>query len=96
VHAECPSPGLHIRAVVVDNASVDLPTIAEEVAANDWTSWVTCVAAPTNGGFAYGNNLGIQLTYMNGTPAYVRLLNPDAQVRPGAIISLVAVSGGAP
>jgi N-acetylglucosaminyl-diphospho-decaprenol L-rhamnosyltransferase len=89
VHAECSSPGLRIRAVVVDNASGDLPTIAEAVVANDWTSWVTCVAAPTNGGFAYGNNLGIRQAYMNAKPAYIHLLNPDAQVRPGAISSLV-------
>lgn len=58
MHAECSSTGLHIRAVVIDNASGDLPTIGEAVAASDWTSWVTCVAAPTNGGFAYGNNAG--------------------------------------
>jgi N-acetylglucosaminyl-diphospho-decaprenol L-rhamnosyltransferase len=81
--------GLKIRAVVVDNASGDLPTIAAAVAANGWSAWVTCVLAPVNGGFAYGNNLGIQQAYAGGRPAYVQLLNPDAQVRPGAIGSLV-------
>ncbi len=81
--------GLQIRAVVVDNASGDLPLIAEAVAANGWSAWVTCVLAPKNGGFAYGNNLGIQQAYANGAPDYIHLLNPDAQVRSGAIGSLV-------
>src|ERR1700722_16932088 len=81
--------GLQIRAVVVDNASGDLPVIADAVAANDWSAWVTCVLAPMNGGFAYGNNLGVQQAYANGAPDYVHLLNPDAQVRQGAIGSLV-------
>jgi N-acetylglucosaminyl-diphospho-decaprenol L-rhamnosyltransferase len=89
VAAERSTAGLKIRAVVVDNASGDLPVIADAVAANGWLAWVTCVLAPMNGGFAFGNNLGIQQAYANGAPAYVHLLNPDAQVRQGAISSLV-------
>ena len=89
VAAERATAGLDIRAVIVDNASGDLPRVAEAVAANNWTTWVTCVQAPMNGGFAYGNNLGIQEAYTSGVPAYIHLLNPDAQVRPGAIGALV-------
>ena len=89
VAAERSTAGLKIRAIVVDNASGDLPVIADAVAANGWSAWVTCVLAPMNGGFAFGNNLGIQQAYANGAPAYVHLLNPDAQVRQGAISSLV-------
>jgi N-acetylglucosaminyl-diphospho-decaprenol L-rhamnosyltransferase len=89
VAAERSSAELRIRAVVVDNASGDLPAIANAVTANGWSAWVTCVLAPINGGFAYGNNLGIQQAYANGAPAYVHLLNPDTQVRQGAIASLV-------
>jgi hypothetical protein len=88
--SERSTPGLRIRAVVVDNDSGDLPLIAEAVKDNDWSSWVTLVPAPENGGFAYGNNLGIQTAYASGIPSYVHLLNPDAQVRPGAIGSLVS------
>jgi GT2 family glycosyltransferase len=80
--------GTRIRAIVVDNASGDAKELAEAIETNYWSSWVTLVAAPRNGGFAYGNNLGIQRAYDNGTPDYVYLLNPDAQVRPGAIASL--------
>jgi GT2 family glycosyltransferase len=87
--AERSDPGMRVRAVVVDNASGDLPEIARAVENYDWSSWVTLVEAPKNGGFAYGNNLGIEHAYASGAPSYIYLLNPDTQVRPGAIRSLV-------
>jgi N-acetylglucosaminyl-diphospho-decaprenol L-rhamnosyltransferase len=86
--AERTTPGLHLRAIVVDNASGDLPVIAEAVQRFDWSSWVTLVLAPRNGGFAYGNNLGIAQASSSKPPTYVYLLNPDTQVRPGAVGSL--------
>lgn len=89
VAAERAAPGLNIRAIVVDNSSEDLPLIARTVQARGWHSWVELVAAPRNGGFGYGNNLGIRHAYRDGAPAYVYLLNPDAQVRAGAISVLV-------
>ena len=87
--AERATPGLHVRAVVVDNASGDMPEIAQALQHFDWTSWVTPVLAPINGGFAYGNNLGIVRAYASGTPSYVFLLNPDTQARRGAVGALV-------
>lgn len=89
VEAERASTGLRIRATVVDNASGDLPVIAQAVETNHWSSWVTLVAAPKNGGFAYGNNFGIERVYAAAHPDYVYLLNPDAEIRPGAIATLV-------
>jgi N-acetylglucosaminyl-diphospho-decaprenol L-rhamnosyltransferase len=83
------NPELSIRAVVVDNASDDLAEISRAVDDNQWSSWVTLVAAPKNGGFAYGNNLGIERAYAAGTPSYVYLLNPDTEVRAGAVAALV-------
>ena len=62
------TPGLAIRAVVVDNASGDAPRVAECIGANRWESWVTLVTAPRNGGFAYGNNLGLEHAYATGRP----------------------------
>src|SRR5580700_1601400 len=73
------TPGLRIRAVVVDNASGDLPQIAQAVAANNWSAWVALVSAPRNGGFSYGNNLGIKRAFADARPTYIYLLNPDAQ-----------------
>jgi N-acetylglucosaminyl-diphospho-decaprenol L-rhamnosyltransferase len=81
---------LHIRVFVVDNASGDLDAIARASAIHDWSSWVTLIDAPKNGGFAYGNNLGIEHAYKTGSPSYIYLLNPDTEVRPGAIRSLVS------
>jgi GT2 family glycosyltransferase len=83
------TPGLRIRAVVVDNASGDLAELSPAVAAEGWSSWVSLIAAPRNGGFAFGCNLGVERAYAQGTPDYVCLLNPDAQVRAGAIGALV-------
>jgi N-acetylglucosaminyl-diphospho-decaprenol L-rhamnosyltransferase len=89
VESERSTPGVRIRAFVIDNDSGDLPVIAQAVEDNHWKSWITLVAAPKNGGFAYGNNLGIQRANIDALPDYVYLLNPDAQVRPGAIGALV-------
>jgi GT2 family glycosyltransferase len=47
------------------------------------------IEAPVNGGFAYGNNLGVQHAYAEKRPDYVYVLNPDTEVRFGAIGSLV-------
>lgn len=80
---------LHLRVVLVDNASGDAPAISAAVAANGWSEWVTLVVSARNGGFGYGNNLGIAHACAVGVPDYIYLLNPDAQVRPGAIAMLV-------
>ena len=89
IHAERVTHTLKIRVIVVDNASGDLPSIEQAVQRNGWSSWVTLMLAPRNGGFAYGNNLGICSAFAVGSPNYVYLLNPDTQVRPGAIAALV-------
>jgi N-acetylglucosaminyl-diphospho-decaprenol L-rhamnosyltransferase len=89
VEAEKKASGLGLRAVVVDNDSGDLPVIARAAEEHDWSSWVTLLKAPRNGGFAYGNNLGMMRAYSAGIPDYIYLLNPDAQVRPGGIAALV-------
>ena len=83
------TPGVTLRAVVVDNASGDYPLLSQAVAGNGWNSWVSLIAAPRNGGFGYGNNLGIRLAIENGAD-YVLLLNPDTEIRPRAIASWVA------
>jgi N-acetylglucosaminyl-diphospho-decaprenol L-rhamnosyltransferase len=89
VAAERDTPQVHIRVIVVDNASGDLPNVSAAVHENNWSSWVKLVDAPRNGGYAYGNNLGIQHACADGAPNYIYLLNPDTEVRSGAIGSLV-------
>jgi N-acetylglucosaminyl-diphospho-decaprenol L-rhamnosyltransferase len=90
IERERSTPGVNLRAVVVDNASGDYPILAEAVVENGWQSWARLMLAPRNGGFAYGNNLGIQLAIESGSADYLLLLNPDTEVRPHAIGSLVA------
>jgi len=89
IDAERSTPGVCIRAVVVDNASGDAPAIADAIEANSWSSWATLVRAPRNGGFAYGNNLAFRRANDDGRPDYFHLLNPDTLVRKGAIGALV-------
>ena len=90
VDAERSGTDVAIRLVVVDNASGDYPHLVRAIEENGWGSWMTPILAPRNGGFAYGNNLGIQKAFEQHVPDYVYLLNPDAQVRPGAIRALVS------
>lgn len=84
------SPGLSIRAIVVDNASGDFPLIHQAIENNAWTDWVDLVDSPTNGGFGYGNNLGFKYASAIEDFDYYYLLNPDARCTTGAINALVA------
>jgi N-acetylglucosaminyl-diphospho-decaprenol L-rhamnosyltransferase len=82
-------PGTSV--VVVDNASGDhsVDHISAAIAADGWESWASLLPAPTNGGFAYGNNQAIEAA-MGSTapPDLFWLLNPDTVVRPGALRAL--------
>jgi GT2 family glycosyltransferase len=81
---------LDIRMLVIDNASSDAAPLREGIAANGWGDWVTVLESDKNGGFAYGNNLGFRFAWdQKNVPDYFFLLNPDAEVRPGALGALV-------
>lgn len=86
---DCAAGTLSIRAIVVDNASGDGPALERAISEHGWGDWVELLVAARNGGFAYGNNRGIERAYERGAPTYIYLLNPDAQVRRGAIGTLV-------
>lgn len=83
------TPGVDLQVVVIDNDSGDSPALARAIAARGWQSWVTLIAAPRNGGFAYGNNLGFAEACRARRPDYLHLLNPDARIIRGAVTSLV-------
>jgi len=80
---------LRITAVVIDNSSEDASAVKRSIDENGWASWASVACAPKNGGFAYGNNLGVRLSENCGIPDYIHLLNPDTVLRSGAITSLV-------
>lgn len=90
IEIERAGSSLAISVVVVDNVSGDAPTIAQAIVDNGWGSWVKLVIAPKNGGFAYGNNVAISEAARMGPPRYCHLLNPDTELRSGAIDALVS------
>ncbi len=73
-----------ISVIVVDNASGDgsAERIAGVIAKRSWGTWAQLFASDFNGGFAWGNNRGIE----KGPAArYVLLLNSDTIVAPGCL-----------
>jgi GT2 family glycosyltransferase len=87
------------KVVVVDNASDDgsVARLRETIVSQGWEDWASVIPAERNGGFAYGNNLGIRLALrQRDRPDYLLLLNPDTIVRPGAIRALVDFMNGHP
>jgi GT2 family glycosyltransferase len=82
-------PELNLHAVVVENASGDEQALREGLG-NRFDDWMKLVISPRNGGFGYGNNLGMKLGMeMKPLPRYFHFLNPDALVRPGGVSELV-------
>ena len=76
------NPGaLEIEVIVVDNASKDGSVDALRAAFPQ----VTVVDTGHNGGYAWGNNIGIQ----RARGRYLLVLNPDTQVDDGALESAV-------
>lgn len=81
-----------LNVVLVDNASTD--GSADMVRAEFPT--VEVIASPINGGFSYGNNLGLKALGYRGkgdvdadAPRYALLLNPDTEVPPTSLYDMV-------
>ena len=92
--------GLARAAVlIVDNASPgdDADRLEAHVAAEGLGARVRVIRSLRNGGFAAGNNLAFAACRDLGwTPDAVMLLNPDAEMRPGALRELLAVMAAGP
>jgi GT2 family glycosyltransferase len=80
--------------LVVDNGSEDgsAEQIRTAIRDNGWGTWARLTSSPVNGGYSYGNNLGIRSV---NASAYL-LLNSDAFVLPGAIGELLTVAAENP
>lgn len=81
------------RIVVVEGASGDgsAARLADAIVTNGWSERTSLLALDVNGGFAYGNNRGLErVRSLHGEPQYVLFLNPDTVVRPAALRELVA------
>ncbi|MEL6185937.1 MAG: glycosyltransferase family 2 protein [Myxococcota bacterium] len=84
--------GLPARVIVVENDSGDgsYEKIEAGIAAADWGDRVELIASGRNGGFGFGNNVGMRRGFASGElPEYVYLLNPDAKTDPGAVKALI-------
>jgi N-acetylglucosaminyl-diphospho-decaprenol L-rhamnosyltransferase len=80
------------QVLIVDNASGDgsVEKITKAIQANHWGAWASVKAMSTNGGFAFGNNVGFTQAFAyNERVDYVMLLNPDSAVRENALKPLV-------
>lgn len=85
------------RVIVVDNASADG---SAAMAATEFP-WVEVIPAGRNLGFAAGNNLALRTLGFESSdppalPEAVLFLNPDTEVRPGAIARLQQFLQGTP
>lgn len=81
------------KVVVVDNASGDA---SAEMVRSEFPQ-VLLIASEINGGFSYGNNLGLRALGYRGAgdvsadaPRYALLLNPDTEVPPESLAGMVA------
>jgi GT2 family glycosyltransferase len=81
------------EVIIVDNASGD-DSVADVRAAlliEGWDRWAEVIALDHNGGFAAGNNAALRwVAANNGLADFVFFLNPDTEVRPGALRALVS------
>lgn len=80
--------------VIVDNASGDgsFQRIAQYCASSPEAARMRVIAAPGNGGFSSGNNIGFAAVSSN----FVLLVNSDAEARPGALKALLDAARQAP
>lgn len=78
------------RVTVVENASGEDAILRDGILGSDWESWCQLMSLDSNGGFAAGNNAPIREALgSEHPPQYVMLLNPDTEILPGAIKSLL-------
>ncbi len=86
---EAKRPELRLSVVVVENASGEEADLASGIE-RDFKDLARLVVSPVNGGFGAGNNLGVRSAHEAGRAFdYVHFLNPDTEVRPTAVLSLV-------
>ena len=81
-----------LKAVVVDNASPDgsAAVLAQELGRAEFAEWVEFRPLALNGGFGWGNNQAMLALFASSEPPEaVLLLNPDTEIRTGAVAALV-------
>ena len=83
-------PGTRMRIIDNDSGDGSVEKISQAIKENQWQDWVTVTPAERNGGFSYGNNIAIRDAMSDKKPPeLIWLLNPDAELKPGAALALV-------
>lgn len=78
--------GLSYEVFVVDNCSQD----GSAAMVREAFPTVALIQSPRNGGYAFGNNVALQLVAKRAVlPRYVLLLNPDTALPPNALVDMV-------
>ncbi len=80
--------GMDATAFLVDNASTD----GSAVYVQSEFEWCTVIRSQRNGGYSYGNNLGLSAAGFPEEPLfrYVMLLNPDTELPTYALRDMLA------
>lgn len=84
--------GISSKVIIVDNDSQDgsYDKMKAALEKEDWGDQVLLIDSGHNGGFGYGNNVGVRIGLnSDDPPEYVYLLNSDAFPDKGAIKTLV-------
>lgn len=84
--------GISLSAILVDGCSGDgsVAQLRAYLATSDAGSWTELLPLDFNGGFGWANNQAI-LHRGDRLPPYILLLNPDAEIEPGAISTLAQI-----
>ena len=86
-----------LRAVIVDGGSghASPAILASGVADPALSDWAQVLPLAINGGFGWANNQAIlRLLREPDPPEFIHLLNPDAEIEPGALVRLVEAMHG--
>ena len=81
----------HVTVVDNDSKGDSIAVLNEYLSQNQCGQFVDLIQSNINGGFSFGNNLGIRpaLEDESQTPEFILLLNPDTLSKPDAIITLL-------
>jgi GT2 family glycosyltransferase len=80
-----------VQVLVCDNASTDTSALDISTYINDaGLSSVTILRNPLNGGFAYGNNVGLRMALSDPRMKFAWILNNDTQVSASSLHALLA------
>lgn len=84
--------GAALSAILVDGCSGDgsVAQLQSFLAASDIADWTEFLPLDFNGGFGWANNQAM-LHRGDRLPPYIYLLNPDAEIEPGAISALAQI-----